>query len=56
MQTWAGGYGFVGLPWLVVTLGVDAPWYLTIGGQVDVPVAGPLGLFVKGSYVLRAVR
>jgi hypothetical protein len=50
LQAWAGGYGYVGVPWVQATIGLEAPWYLALGGQADIPLAGPLGLYARATY------
>lgn len=40
----------VGLPWAQLTVGPQFPWYLGLGAQATVPVAGPVELFGRGVW------
>jgi len=40
----------VGIPYAQLTLGPQFPWYVGIGGQATIPLAGPLELYARGVY------
>lgn len=40
----------IGIPYAQLTVGPQFPWYVGIGGQATIPVAGPLEIYGRGVY------
>lgn len=49
LRVWTYPHLAVGIPWVQATVGFQAPWYVGLGGQAEVPVWGPLAVFAKGT-------